>query len=160
MTGCPRFGEELSAYLDAELDPGARAALEAHLADCPDCRAALGSLTWLDGQLAALPAIEASPQFEARLRARLVRAQEPRGWRRAPARLRRAWRSEWNLPTAAAAAVAVAALLALPLGRPAPPDPEWALAADAEGFELVLTEDVELLATLDVLEEWDGSEDI
>jgi anti-sigma factor RsiW len=160
VTGCPRFGEELSAYRDGELEPGARSAFEAHLGDCPACQTALGSLSWLDEQLAGLPAIQASPQFEARFWARLARAQEPTGWRGALARLARSWRSEWSLPSAAAAALALAALIALQLGRPEPVDADWDLAADAEGFELVLTEDVDLLVTLDVLEEWDGSEEI
>jgi len=36
--------ENLSAYLDGELPAPEKALLEAHLADCPDCRAALGQL--------------------------------------------------------------------------------------------------------------------
>lgn len=36
--------ENLSAYLDGELPAREKALLEAHLADCPDCRAALGQL--------------------------------------------------------------------------------------------------------------------
>ena len=44
----------LSAGLDGALSPAERAALEAHLADCPDCRRLRESLTRLEKQVAAL----------------------------------------------------------------------------------------------------------
>jgi hypothetical protein len=49
-------------------------------------------------------------------------------------------------------------VLFLLLGNPALPHADWELLADAEGFELVLSEDPALLAALDVLEAWDGTE--
>jgi len=39
-----RWMDRLSEYLDGDLAPGERAALEAHLADCPACRATLDDL--------------------------------------------------------------------------------------------------------------------
>lgn len=39
-----RFTNQLSAYLDGELDGVSRARMETHLADCPECRRALGDL--------------------------------------------------------------------------------------------------------------------
>ena len=41
--------ENLSAYLDGELPQREKALLEAHLADCPDCRAVLGQLGTVSG---------------------------------------------------------------------------------------------------------------
>lgn len=41
--------ENLSAYLDSELPQREKALLEAHLADCPDCRAVLGQLGTVSG---------------------------------------------------------------------------------------------------------------
>lgn len=45
--------DNLSAYLDGELQPGERAQLEAHLAGCPDCRARLGQLRAVSGLVKA-----------------------------------------------------------------------------------------------------------
>ncbi|MHC4945790.1 MAG: zf-HC2 domain-containing protein [Planctomycetota bacterium] len=39
MGDCEQFAEMLSAWLDDELEADEQAALEAHLADCPACRA-------------------------------------------------------------------------------------------------------------------------
>ena len=39
-----RWMDRLSEYLDGDLHPGERAALEAHLADCPTCRTTLDEL--------------------------------------------------------------------------------------------------------------------
>ncbi len=41
--------ENLSAYIDGELPALERALVEAHLADCPDCRAVLGQLRSVSG---------------------------------------------------------------------------------------------------------------
>jgi anti-sigma factor RsiW len=34
---CKQFLEELSEYLDENLDPEAKAALEKHISECPNC---------------------------------------------------------------------------------------------------------------------------
>jgi anti-sigma factor RsiW len=52
--------DRLSAYLDAELDPAARAEVDRHLASCPGCRAALADLEQIRG--AALAWGEATVQ--------------------------------------------------------------------------------------------------
>jgi hypothetical protein len=51
-----------------------------------------------------------------------------------------------------------AAVLALLLGNPSLPHSDWEILTDAEDFELILSEDPELLAALDVLETWDELE--
>jgi hypothetical protein len=57
-----------------------------------------------------------------------------------------------------AAAVAAAALL---LGRaPADPDPDWLIVVDSDGYEILQEGELELLDVLEILEAWDGSEDI
>lgn len=108
----------------------------------------------LDEALRRLPRIEPHPQFEARFRARLARAEEAR---------RRGWRAllphlqlEWALPASALVAVA----LALTLANPSAPEAEWSLVADPEGFELVMEADPDLLAMLDSLEIWDATESL
>jgi hypothetical protein len=51
-TGHTQLRIALGAYLLGALDPAEHAAVETHLADCPDCRAELASLAGLPGQLA------------------------------------------------------------------------------------------------------------
>jgi hypothetical protein len=51
---CTDWKEKMHDYVDAELSPAETRALEAHLAQCPECRAALGSLRALLDQTAAL----------------------------------------------------------------------------------------------------------
>lgn len=72
MSGHER--ERLSAYIDRELPPGERAAVEAHLAACPECAALLAELAAADEAAASLPAEAPDGYFEAfpgRVRARL-----------------------------------------------------------------------------------------
>ncbi len=155
MSGCRRWGTELGAYLDGELPAAARISLDGHLPDCGECREALEAQRALELELQALPRIEPSPQFEARFWARLARsgALTPR----------RGWFRSWRLRVAEAAFVAagVGALAWLvTLGDAALPEVDWEIVAEGERFELLLDEDHELLWSLEVLEAWDGSEEI
>jgi anti-sigma factor RsiW len=52
----PEHPTRWTAWLDGELDAAEEARLEAHLAGCADCRAAVDSLRILHGALADLPA--------------------------------------------------------------------------------------------------------
>ena len=54
----------------------------------------------------------------------------------------------------------MAAVALLLMRAPADPDPDWVIVADAESYELLQEEDLELLDVLEILEAWDGSEDI
>jgi hypothetical protein len=112
----------------------------------------------LDDALRRLPRIEPSPQFEARFRARLARAEAETaaGLRARLARLLRPGARPW-LGAAGVAATAVLVWLWLPAGTDLS-EKDWALLADAEGFDLVLEVDPELLATLEVLEAWEAEE--
>jgi hypothetical protein len=96
----------LSEYLDEELDVRERAALDAHLTSCAECRATLEALRRVvarAGQLSdAPPEVDLWPGIEAQL--------GPRGavapfWRRA-----RHVRLSFTLPQAAAASLAIALL--------------------------------------------------
>jgi anti-sigma factor RsiW len=49
-----RFNERLSEYLDDELTPGERAAFEAHLGECRDCRDTLAELREVISRAASL----------------------------------------------------------------------------------------------------------
>jgi anti-sigma factor RsiW len=51
---CARVRPQLSAYLDGELDPEARKAVDAELARCAGCRAELAALQTTLGGLGAL----------------------------------------------------------------------------------------------------------
>ncbi len=120
MSGHER--ERLSAYLDRELPPDESAAVEAHLAACPECTAFLAELAAVDEAAASLPAeppVGYFDTFPARVRARLEpRQAAPRG-RRVPA---------WTWAAAAALLLAVVTPLTLRQLRPAstaplPPGP-------------------------------------
>lgn len=105
----------------------------------------------LDEQLEGLPRIEPSPQFEARFRARLARAEDaPRGL----ASWFRRLQPEWAIPAAALAALA----LLLTFSPSALPPADWELVSEPEVFDLILDADPELLAMLDALESQDESE--
>lgn len=53
---CPEVQEHLSAWLDGEAPEELKAALAAHLADCPACRAELEAQERLDAALGGLEA--------------------------------------------------------------------------------------------------------
>ena len=166
MIGCRVYGVELSAYVDGELDLAAERFLERHVEHCADCASALATLRRLEERLEALPQFAPSRQFEARLWA-AVDALEPQARASRPSLVGRLvafvrdWRPiEWAL-------VPVAIVLAVVLytggdrrGQPALqseasselPYQDWALVADAESFELILSDDHELLYSLDDLE--------
>ncbi len=156
MTACRSYREDLMAYLDLELDASARREVEDHLSGCAGCSRELERLRQLDGALAALPQIEPSPQLTARFWARLARESDARST------VARLW-DRLSLPRlllglGGAAAVATVALLLMRAA--ADPDPDWVIVADAESYELLQEGDLELLDVLEILEAWDGSEDI
>lgn len=154
MRDCERFRPELSARLDGAGDPELRSELDAHLARCRSCAAALDGMRRIDAALHDLPPIPASPGFEARLRAKLDRAEptpRPLGDRL------REWLHVGRILAWSAVPVVVVAL-GLFVGRGTPPLPEedWELVADADTFELMLSDDIELVYALDELEALEG----
>lgn len=148
--GCTEYGPEVSAYLDEGLGPEERRRVELHLTGCASCTGLLRASRELDEALRGLPRIEPSPGFEARLRGRL-------GWSTAPR-----WRRRGVLARLAVAGVAAAAVLALLVstGESTLSEEDWELIADEDSFDLMLSEDHELVYALDVLETWDEREEI
>ncbi|HEY0703259.1 MAG TPA: zf-HC2 domain-containing protein [Candidatus Acidoferrales bacterium] len=79
---CEDISRQLIAYLDRRANSADRHEVEEHLAACGACHARAAEFQKLWGTLDALPAVEPSLGFDARLRARI--AEEPRsrwfGW--------------------------------------------------------------------------------
>src|SRR5919202_1120065 len=87
--------DELSAYLDGELSPGARRAVDDHLAACAECRAELEGLSRTRDLLRALPSVAPPRSFA--ITAEMASAARPAPLTLPPARSRpcssRCWRS-------------------------------------------------------------------
>ena len=164
MSGCRRWGAEVAAYLDGELQREAFALFEAHLPDCAACMKVLEAQRGLEAQLRALPRIEPSPQFEARFWARLARSEELDSGRLGFKKGRGFWTGTWTgswrvrLSELLLAGAGVGALVWLvTLGDPSLPEHDWEIVAESDRFELLLDEDHELFWSLEELEAWDGS---
>lgn len=148
---CDDRREEIVAYLDGELGPSERSALEAHLAGCPVCQRALEAERRLSSALGELSPLQPSANFEARFWARIAREQEaPSGW--GPRRFTR----RLALALAGAAALAAAAILAL-RGR-VDGEGDWPIVANAQDLELLEDPDLELIEIVDLLEVLDGDQ--
>ena len=127
--------EALSAYLDNELDPAPRAALERRLAAEPDLRAELDALRAVVAHLHAVPLLRAPRDF--RLDPAVV------GRRRTAAPIRRVYR--WSSAVSTLAAVIVLALgVAGLLNRgqlvPGAPSAQFSAAREAEATVVDLTD--------------------
>ncbi len=123
---------ELTAYLDGELAPAARAELDRHLPSCASCRATLPLLRQAVVSLQALPAFEPRPALRREVLSRLD--QPPGLW----ARLTRPWvvLPSFGLVAAAVLAVVLVGRSELPSVEPE----QLEIAANMD-----MTEDYELL---------------
>jgi anti-sigma factor RsiW len=97
--------EDYIPYLDGCLEAAERTEVDQHLAACDACRTRLGEMRSLMGVLDEWKAAEASPAFDAALRARLDEEKTKRvGWFVFPGpraflkRTRRAWPRLLRLP--------------------------------------------------------------
>lgn len=120
--GCLSLDEDLSAWIDGELDAPRRAAVEAHLASCRACTARVEELRAVDLALLALPAPAVGAELRERLARRLAADRVARGPVRLepPRRARRRFAPALALPVAAAAALALFLVLR-PEGPPEGP---------------------------------------
>jgi len=94
--------EQLSAYLDAELDATDHTALEAHLPACAECRSILAALRATIADLGELPEAAPTEQDSWALRSAISRARTP---------VKRWQRAAWAAGAVAAAAIAVVAIV-------------------------------------------------
>jgi anti-sigma factor RsiW len=142
---CDDLREELVALLDDELSTDARARVEAHLAGCAGCRAALAGLRQALEAVDALPVAVPGPGLEAAFEARLER-ERARGLRGALRWLAR------PVPALAlgASLAALALVLFLVPGRDNP----------SAGDELAVIQNMELVSDLEVLEQLELLEDL
>ena len=96
--------DRLSEYLDGELAPGERVALEAHLDTCAECRDTLADLRRVVARARALedraPETDLWPGIAGRIGSRTARTIEPR----------RVRRLSFSIPQLAAAGIALAAV--------------------------------------------------
>lgn len=74
MNDCSWYGEQISAYLDGMLTREEERALQAHLADCPECSALLDELRELSEAVASLQR-EPPPDFAEKAVARAAAAR-------------------------------------------------------------------------------------
>jgi anti-sigma factor RsiW len=71
MKGCARNREQLSAFIDGNLAPEEVRAVEAHIAECASCSAALVDLRKVVGHLQGLEQVEPPPWFTQKVMARV-----------------------------------------------------------------------------------------
>jgi anti-sigma-K factor RskA len=130
----------LVEYLSRTLDAQRTAELDRHMVDCAECRRLVG--VW--NQLDELEAPEVSPDFDARLYARIAQESSAPWWKKM-------WSGEgvwWKAGVPAAACAALMVALLIGPSKVVSPDSNKAVltgGADIEQVEQVL-EDLELLS--------------
>ena len=113
MAECRRAEEWISAALDGELTAEEARALEAHLTECPACRALAADLARLHGAMAGMePARAVPPELHEKILS--AAAREPRPG----AKKRRTWRTWAALAACAVLAVGVWRFTAAPAQTP------------------------------------------
>jgi len=107
MSDTIHLGQELSEYLDGDLDARARAAVETHLRDCAECTAVLDEMRAVSSHARALeaepPAVDLWPGISARLDRRRGAILPLPTWLKGGAE-----RWSFTLPQLAAAALVIA----------------------------------------------------
>jgi anti-sigma factor RsiW len=127
----PAPDDRLSAYLDGELDPDERGAVESYVAGSQEWRVELDEVTWARDTLRGLPVHEAPPGFwEAALSPEFAQARARR--RRVP-----------RIAGLGAAAAAVAAVVTAALVVPSTDQvtPKVPAVADAHAVRASVTDD-------------------
>ncbi len=117
---CSRALDLFSGYVEGEIESEQRAALEAHMAGCPDCHSAFERFNAAIMMLEEMPEVEVPADFHAAVMARVERAR-----RRTP-RPVRWWQLDWQraftvrVPVRAAAMGLAVILIAIGLVRLTP----------------------------------------
>ena len=107
---CTVYHEEVSRYIDRELDEGRLAPLFAHLAGCEHCRGFLGSMMELRSTLHGLPAPAVPATLDRRIRS--IRPGRRRPVRDLFDRISSWWNLRLSVPVPALAGTAVLLLSA------------------------------------------------
>jgi hypothetical protein len=132
--------DRLSEYLDSELDPAEREAMEAHLMDCVECAATLAQLRQVRDRARALETAPVPPEIWSRIEDSIARPKA------APAVPRRGRFSSFTLPELLAACLAVAIVsggtvfAVMRHAKPAPARPVPTVAAPTEPREAARAE--------------------
>jgi anti-sigma factor RsiW len=139
--GCEFYADALADRAAGALDQERAARLDTHLAECPDCSAALETVRALRAAPLEIPA-----GLEARIRSAVREAARPSAQpievgvgaasreARTPYAFRAGWR-RWALPLAAAAALAALWIgVGLPGGQDTPEDPLFAVFEDYDPY--------------------------
>ncbi|HWG59962.1 MAG TPA: zf-HC2 domain-containing protein [Candidatus Acidoferrales bacterium] len=138
---CEDVSKDLIAYLDRRSNSADRVEIEHHLLTCAGCRARAAEFRALWGMLDAMPAVEPSLGFDARVRQR-VAAAGGRGWR------------GWVL-LQPRLAFALAILLGASVWMAKPPSAQPGdMASGARSFEAI--RDLNVLENYDVLTKFDA----
>jgi len=152
---CSECSPQLSAYLDDEMLPADRVALEAHLGTCADCSSQLAALRSVSQELRALPQIEVGADFRRRVLREIDGQRQELARPPAPRRVR----PRWAWPTLGALGTLGAAAAAfLTLARGPTSSGDLASAAD-----LAIAGQLELFQyypSVQVVDAIDGAEDV
>ncbi len=127
---CPRI-EAISTYLDAQLDSGDAARLQAHVAACAHCRTLLEAMRGLRADLGSLPEVRAGFDMAEVIRGRIAALPPSAAAVRTQPRRQR-W-PRW-FPAGIGAAVSLSFGMALGLGMTAPVATVAPVAATMEVF--------------------------
>jgi tetratricopeptide (TPR) repeat protein len=103
------FTDRLSEYLDGELSPPERAAVDAHLAQCAECRSTLEGLRGVVSEAAVLRDARPARELWSGIAARIAPGGRPRA-RISPFRRAITSRLSFTLPQLAAAGIALMVL--------------------------------------------------
>lgn len=131
--------EELSAYIDGDIEESRAQKIQSHLDDCEACTQVAEELQRLRGDLLELADVE--PRRDLWPAVRRARVQPPAiSW----------WRRFWMVPAAAVVGAAAALLVVLVLGRPV--DDAKKPAGPLTALETVARAEVEYKSAIDALE--------
>ena len=121
---CRKLRPELQAYLDDQVDPQEKAAIDDHLENCPECRKRLEALNETADLLSSLPRLAAPAGITTMVMTRVraeARTQRRGRWRAvwgAPRELPWLRSSEWGRYVAAGAAIVIVGVSAYVVSRP------------------------------------------
>ena len=77
---CERMENKILPFVDGRLKSSEMLEVEKHLAACPACSLRVNEFRAVSGLLGELPAIEPSPAFDVRVRARVAAEPVKQGW--------------------------------------------------------------------------------